>query len=454
MIRNNKHQEIQQHEVFTLKSLDHKSNKKLLFLNRFQLKFFNLSPGDNVFLQVGTKKLSVEVAIQGVDSSITTLYITKDILKHLSFYQKEPLLLVFNTNRIIILGPTIGLTITKKTWDNIEKSDVVKKRARLALDKGILFYCIRVNSINWVDNLVEAYSLNPINNMWVKKIIAIPQVIHDRGSSPGPDTVKSYTHRGKAGNIYWINTTRTFGKWETYQVLSSISETNKYLPETTLFTIEKLEEYLKKYKYCYVKDNYGRSGRKVFRVERLGDNYLCKTGGSKVKTWQLIDLENLAHFLYKTIGENLILQQRIFLAQIDGSPFDMRVLVQKNKNNNWVITALNYRIAKPGAIVTNFAAGAKDVFTMPGEALLHSSLSWNRLEEIALRTVNAMELSFGSLGEVGLDVALDMKGKLWLIEANSRPSSIAYREASTEACKLIFGLPLDYAIYLVRKNFI
>jgi glutathione synthase/RimK-type ligase-like ATP-grasp enzyme len=437
--------------LFTLEVLPHGSSKKQLLLNNHQLEMFSLTPGQTLTLQVGVTESVVEVAIQMIHSSPTTLYLSRAAFKDFPYYQGEPLRQVFLSNRKLVLGPTLGLTVSKNSWENIDKSDAIAKIALLALEKGMLFYCFRLNSVDWDNNLVEAYCFNKINYQWVKKTLPVPQVIHDRGSYPGPKTVQGYPNRGKVHNIQWINTTRTFGKWETFQALRFFRETTEYLPETTLLTLSKLTEFLKKYQHCFIKSNYGRSGRQVFRIEKAGKYYLCKTGGSAVKSWKFTNLEKLCTFLHKNLGENLILQQGILLAQIGDSPFDMRMLVQKNASTDWIISALNFRIAKPGAITTNFAAGARDVFIAPGEDLLHAGLSWETLEHFALQTVCAMETFFGSLGEIGLDVGLDRQGKLWLIEANSRPSSIAYRKANSEVCKQIFGLPLDYASSLIRR---
>jgi len=439
--------------LYTLKILPQELSKKQLFLNDYQLDMLDLTPEQKLTLYVGFNLVAVEVAKQIIHSAATTLYLSESAFLDLNYYQGEPLSLVFSANNKLVLGPTLGLTVTKNTFNNINKSETIKKRAYLALEKGILLSCFRLKNIDWEDNSVDAYCLNPISYTWVKKTIPVPQVLYDRGSYPGPNTVIGYKQYGKVNKIQWVNSTRTFGKLETFEALRVIKETAEYMPETTLLTLSNLEKFLEQYKYCFIKHNYGRNGRQVFRVEMTGKHYLCKTGGRVVKSCKFKKIESLYSFLRKTLGKDVILQQGIFLTKIADSPFDMRVLVQKNNDNEWIITAVNFRIAKPGAIVTNFAAGARDAFVNPGEALLHSGLSWKLLTDFTLKVAYAMETALGSLGEIGLDVALDLEGKLWLIEANSRPSGIAYRKAPVEACSQIFGLPLDYAIYLVRDMF-
>jgi hypothetical protein len=437
---------------FTLKDLNQKSYKKKLFLNDYQQQLFNMTDGSIITLQVGVTKIIVEVATQTIHSSRTTLYFSTEAFSELLFYQGESLRVAYLSGKKLYLGPSLGITLPKNLGRKyINNNAALKKRAVLALEKGMFFYCFHLNRTDWNNNLVKAYRYNSTNNVWEKKMIPVPQVIDDRGSYPGPKTVKSYTSLGKVYPIQWINTTRTFGKWETYQALMFFEETTKYVPETSPLTLLKIEQFLQKYKYVYIKHNYGRNGTKVFRIEKTGNYYLCKKGGSVVKSWCFTMLEHLYSFIVSTLGDNVIIQQGITLATIDDSPFDMRILVQKNTYSEWDISALNFRIAAPGAIVTNFAAGARDVCLSPGEALLHARLSWESLRAFILRTVYAMETYFGNLGEIGLDVGLDKDGNLWLIEANSRPSSIAYREVTTEASNRIFGLPLEHACSLVKQ---
>ncbi|KAB3537311.1 YheC/YheD family protein [Alkaliphilus pronyensis] len=417
-------------KLYKLKAFKGSNQKRKLYLNIFQLELLGLKASSKIIIQVASEKWRVEIIQEPSNQSNNTLLVSKDILKEMPYYQGEALRLVKNTSKGIVLGPSIGLTISNKSWKSIHASESIKKRAKFALEKGILFSCFSLKSVDWSNNRVEAYCLSPLDYKRMKRVIPVPQIIHDRGSLPKAKGPKGYRSRGKVKNIAWINSTLTFGKWETYKALCISNETSIYLPETALFSTCKLGEYLQKYKYCYIKHNIGRRGKRVYRVEKREDCYLCKTGGSEVKIWRFNSLTEISRFLKTAVGDDLILQQGILLAEIEDSPFDMRVLVQKNGNNMWVITGVNYRIAKPGAIITNFAAGARDIFSEVGEALPHEDLNWSILSNMCLAIVNKMESSFGALGEVGLDIALDKKGKLWLIEANSRPSSIAYRNAS------------------------
>lgn len=72
------------------------------------------------------------------------------------------------------------------------------------------------------------------------------------------------------------------------------------------------------------------------------------------------------------------MQKGIQLAKTKGRPFDIRVMVQKTNQGKWVSTGLFTKIGRPGKVATNYNQG-------------------------------------------GLDVALDSKGKPWILEVNTRP---------------------------------
>lgn len=289
---------------------------------------------------------------------------------------------------------------------------------------------------------------------WEKAVLPVPHVIDDHGTLPGPLAVESHPHKAGAHVLQWLNHTRTLGKLETAKALSYFTETAKMIPDTDRLTKGSLASFLDRYRYCYVKHNFGRCGRKVFRVEKEGNRYVLKSGGSKVSTAKFESLRFLLQHVKKVLGDNVIIQQGIELAKYGKFPFDMRILMQKNARQRWVMTALNMRIGKPGAIVTNFAAGAKDMIFFPGQPLPHPGLDWQELELFSQKVVVALESFFGRLGQVGLDVALDKNNRLWLLEANSRPSSMAYRmlKGDRDSAR-VFGNILDYAESLVQSLF-
>ncbi len=434
--------------------------QKCLYLNKNQLEAFDLKPGKKLTLKVVFTELEVEVAEQKLNSSPSNLYLSPSAFSEVTQYNGQPLSLVSYSSNSLVLGPTLGMTVSPHFQRNRESSYEMMKTALLAFEKGIFFYSFSLDDINWSKKLVEARIFDPLRYKWVGKTLPLPQVLYNLATYPS-DPVKRLKDKeanrklDKNYDIQSINAARYFGKWQTYLAVSFFGEMRNYLPETTLLTPLKLREYLNKYKYCFIKSNYGSRGVEVMRVEKKIFSHTCKTGGAKIEEWIFPNIIMLYNFLRSKLGAQAVLQQGIELARINDRQFDMRVLAQKNINAEWVISAVNLRIAPAGGIVTNYSAGATEVLVTPDDKFPCPCITWELLQDFTIKVLYALEASWGILGEVGLDVALDVEGKLWLIEANSKPDTKGYRDLTIEeVCEQVYGLPLDYAKYLTKRMYI
>ncbi len=447
-------------ELFDLKLMAEASRHNYLYLDNRQLALLGYKPGQKLSLQAGFTKLAVEVTEIKHNASLTTLHLSEKAFAELAYYHGEQLWLVLLCRNKMVLGPTMAISVSASTWKNIDKVYAIKKRALLALEKGIFFYCFHLSKVDLGKNLLEAYYLDPHNHKWIKAFLPFPQVLYHRSSFPFP----YYARQTNPNNVYYklwanpqiqkINSTYGFDKWSVYQALTNFGETANFQPETMLLSRAALKQFLNKYSFCYVKNIYGRGGKQVFQVKKDGRTYSCKAGGNKLSQWDFEDLDELMLYLRQKLGDNLILQEGITLARIDGRPFDIRVLVQKNMDAKWVITALSFRVAAAEAIVTNVAAGAVEIALAPGDNPLGCGLSLAALQNFSFKTLTALEAFYGNMGEVGLDLGLDKNGTPWLFEANSQPSSRGYKEAApAELCDQIFGLSLDYGRYLAKRLF-
>ncbi|ACB85152.1 YheC/YheD family protein [Natranaerobius thermophilus] len=448
-------------KLYRLEIMGQKSTEKILYLNNFQLDSFGLNDGQKLFLKIGFTSQKVKVSKQNIDSDNTKLYLSPEAYNGLWHYKGESMSLTFSSNSKLIFGPTIGITVSWNTWRKIDKIYAIKKRAILALEKGLFFYCFHYNKIDLENNLVKAYILNPKTYQWKKKYLPYPQVLYHRSTFPfkkdfeDTNSDNVYNRIWLNQNIEKINNTIYFDKWNVYKALAKSEDAVEFQPPSQLLTKSTLKQFIDRYSRCYVKNIYGRGGRQVLKVEKSKSDFICSTGGKKIRNWRFTNLENLYEFLQDQLGKDLIIQKGISLARLNDNPFDIRVLVQKNIEGNWVISALSFRVADKNAVITNCAAGAKEICVPPGENPLGSGLSLKSLENFTNKTLSALEKYYGPLGELGLDIGLDTNGKIWLIEANSQPSSRGYREAaSKEVLRDIFGLPLDYAKYLIKKQYI
>lgn len=456
-----------QDDIYSLKvmSQEWKSFQKdgfqsrLLYLNPQQMENFKLMPGQIITLQVGFSIVKVMLRSQDVDLNLNNIYLSKKTFSDLPYYKGEGVNLIMASDRQLVLQATVGMTISSGTWKHIDEIYEMKKTALLALEKGIFFYCFCPDRIDWDKKEVKACFLNPWEKSWEFKYLPFPQVLYDMATFPfdwkkrarAKESIRMFR---KDHDLQLINSTRYFGKWQTNEALSFFAETKKNVPETSVLSHSNLIQYLDTFEFIFVKSNYGSFGEEVLRVERKGESYLCRTGGSVVREWVFNSDTELYQFLVEKLSANAIVQRGITLAKLHDQIFDMRVLCQKNKVGQWDITALNFRIAPVGGIVTNYSAGAKEILVVPGEKMPYEFLSWENVTFFTKRILLALEASFGLMGEIGLDVGVDIQGDLWLIEANSKPNTLGYQElTSKEVCTQVYGHPLDYAQFLVKRMY-
>jgi hypothetical protein len=125
-------------------------------------------------------------------------------------------------------------------------------------------------------------------------------------------------------------------------------------------------------------------------------------------------------------GKSYIVQQGITLEKTKGNPFDLRVMVQKPNKDQWIPSAIFSKIGKPGKVVTNYHQGGK-IGTLQS-TLQGAGYSPNRIKETETR-LKQLGLDVGhcfdthkrNFRELGLDVALDTTGRIWIFEVKYSP---------------------------------
>lgn len=444
---------------YMLKAFLDSNDEKLIYLNDQQLKAFKVHPGHRFFLKVGPSQFSVEVRKQTFDSNSNTMYLSNKAFNDLTHYHGESLCLLFTSPTNLVLGPMVGMSVSDNTITRINELYEMQKLAQLALEKGVFFYCFRLDRIDWDNQSVEAFYFNPQSNAWESKPLPFPEVLYDMATYPFDLEKRQMAKEANKllrliPDLQPINAKRYFGKWETYTAVTFFDQGKNCVPFTEQFDPLTLKNFLTQYEFCFVKSNFGSYGKEVFRVEKKDEQFSCSTGGENVETWSFDNEDSLYSFLTEQLGDNCVIQKGVNLNKLNNLIFDMRVLAQKNLYGKWEISTINFRIAPEGAVVTNFAAGAHEIVVAPEDELPHPLLSWQKIRDFSYDMLLALEATFGTLGEVGLDVALDEDGKLWLLEANSKPNTIGYNQVTTEeVLSQVHGLPLDYAKHMIIRMY-
>ncbi len=196
----------------------------------------------------------------------------------------------------------------------------------------------------------------------------------------------------------------------------------RHVPKTVWYNSQNLKRMLDGYGSIYVKANKGWQGNWVIRIKKLSTYEYELADNEVAKLIHPADLETELEAMMDK--KTYIIQQGIDLATYKGCPFDIRMVMQK-PYDTWELTLTAAKVAsREDAVVTNVSKGAKDY------PLNDIILEYDQKQDPMATLKELINLSHqisGILGSslpfriIGLDMALDKEGKVWFIEANTRP---------------------------------
>lgn len=221
-----------------------------------------------------------------------------------------------------------------------------------------------------------------------------------------------------------FRSTSVKSKWIKTMWLLKNKNLRGYVPHTKLFTGKNLLRMLDTHSTVFFKPTGGTGGARIIRIKRKARGFesqynRVKTANASIK----VLYRRLKRFSKR---DSFLLQQGINLAKTNGRPFDIRVMVQKDNSGKWVCTAMFMKIGRPGKVATNYHQGG-DVGLF-GQTLARAGYDKNRIKQTR-RKLRNLGISVGKhfdrqvrgMRELGLDVALDDKGRIWILEVNTRP---------------------------------
>ncbi|WP_026559212.1 YheC/YheD family protein [Bacillus sp. J37] len=243
-------------------------------------------------------------------------------------------------------------------------------------------------------------------------------------------------------------------KFHKHQIFMKDTYLRNYLPETMLLTKENLLNMQNKYKKFVIKPSIGSLGKGIIIVSEVGREKYELFILNRIKN--IVGQSNLYTFLkgQETHSIQSIVQKYIPLATYTSRSIDFRYIVQRT-DTEWVVTGKYAKVAKDGYAVTNFEYGSS-ILTVE-EALMNTNINHLNLDEL-LETLEIVTLSisnclytyFPSIKIWGCDIGIDIKGNIWIIEANSAPQTKGFLEI--EALKPMYNTIESYKRKYKRKT--
>ncbi|MGN7470795.1 YheC/YheD family endospore coat-associated protein [Brevibacillus sp. SAFN-007a] len=367
------------------------------------------------------------------------------------------------------IGPAIGIVTTGIRRDPRQpigqRTSFFYKLLQAQEGKGVFYYIFSPHDVDWSNNTVSAWFLRKGKTggyYWKKIVTAMPDVVYDRipsRSAEKHEAVREFKYKlASYPNMPMFNQ-GFFNKWGVHQLLYPNPEVNEHIPETyTSPSLATVRNLLRKYPIVYLKPKNGSLGYGIVKVVKQSDGSYTASyhnGSGNVKR-QFSKLSSLYQHVFRSrrVGSYLA-QQGIPLKTFHGRPFDFRVHLHKNQQNEWVVSCTAAKVAGSGSVTTHVRTGGT---VIPGDELLHhlygkqKALMSERISEASIRLATAIEQAKGiDLGELGLDMGIDVHGHVWMFEANSKPGRSIFkharlRQADQESRKLL----VDYSCYLAN----
>ena len=231
------------------------------------------------------------------------------------------------------------------------------------------------------------------------------------------------------------------GKWKQSCLLQQNSLTSESIPETSLYSVDNLLDYISRYEEVYVKHDSSGQGRAIFKVNRNNEGLYCLNGftiqGVKINRCvpTIEDLHQVFHPFVKfgRLSGNYIIQEYVQSVTFNQQPFCIRVHIQ-NLNGNWIIGGIYGKTGKPGARENGIVNARRGAQVMSIEELLmvHCMMDEQKkndvirsLEEMAFLAADVIA-SYYPCREYGIDFGLIGDRKPVIFEVNSTPGIGAF----------------------------
>lgn len=349
-----------------------------------------------------------------------------------------------SNNDHVIEKPIVGVLVGNNYINKILKRQNLPRANRYqaaSQSSGVFFYFFSLKDINVKNKTVEGVYFNIKNKLWEKKQFPYPRYIYKKVSGSKNNSIfyKRFKKELEENSIQSLNYIEGFNKWEVYQNLSKDKNFNEYLPQTIIYNNPSdIENMFKKSDRLYLKACLGGRGRQVVRITKLpSGSYEFSHFNKELYIQKFQNLNRLINKINRFFGDRkFIIQEAIDLITI---------------NRKIEIVAIPVRVSKENSPITTHAQS----FTF--DYFFKKILKYKEKEIIELKTrlnhflitaYNSIEKVYGPICEIGIDVGLDKKGRLWFIECNSRSLKVSFFKAYDDATiAKSFSNIFEYAIY-------
>jgi hypothetical protein len=436
-------------------------SEDVLMLAESAIKQLKLPVQQQLMLQFGSFRQSVTVVPV---SRYQGLRISYALARKMGIESGTPLRLQYRSgSRVLALGPLIGVLVSRDYPDQPDKpfgaiTMFCRELTAACRNQGAFVYFFTPSTIHTTYRNVEGWVYT---TRWHRVSVPAPDVVNNRLTTrklENKPVVQQFLQDIKQRYSASVFNEKFLDKSEVFDALRHDSSVQRYLPESHLLrSYTMLKSMCSRYPVVFLKPVRGSLGKGIIRLNRTGGDgwqasFTTSAGTRKTAYPSLLKFFSAISGKMKTV--RYLVQQGLTLIDSGGRPIDFRALVQKNASGKWTVTSIVGRTAGNQHYVSNLARGgtlgtvresvAKS--NLPGS---HRGDASSRLSKAALDIARSVDTYIPAhFGELGIDLAMDTGGRIWLLEVNSKPSKNDNTPLNEGKIRPSVRIMIQYARYL------
>nr|WP_263328431.1 YheC/YheD family protein [Neobacillus sp. Marseille-Q6967] len=307
---------------------------------------------------------------------------------------------------------------------------------------------------------VKGKKFNTETEQWDDGLYPLPEILYDR-CFYGDD------HHSKKciPIVSWLKSRSDiaflgYGLPNKLDLYHALNETilAPYLPPSQLVdhTAAVIKE-LNKQKKLIIKPINGSQGYGIYCIKKNHHNVHVKTEKNKKIISRIFpNEEKLIKWLNTLLTHrSYLLQPYLKLTNTDLQPFDIRILLQKNENGQWVERGRGIRTGNTGGILSNLSAGAIVMPFKEWSAKLPAGkkeMICNELDFVLSKLPLELEKKLSPLFEIGIDIGIAENGAIWILDINSKPGRKVLFQTHPDLKEVLYQAPLRYGKYIAENG--
>lgn len=360
--------------------------------------------------------------------------------------------------RPVVAVLTVGDPVCLFRGNKANFKDIMKT----GKDLDFPVYVVTTRDLKLSSKRIRGYHFDTDDKAWSKHWFPLPDVIYNR--IPHREDERKRNVRQKINeciehkSIYIYNP-YFFNKRKLFEWLKRNRSTRALVPDTKrLLDPKKLSTMLQTYERLYLKPESGKAGKGIMLLQYDPEHekpFRLTIQGQKYRhiVYRTAKLSALWKRIKKEMNNTpYIMQEGIQLTTYRDRNFDLRVLVQKTGKGAWMVTGVGARLAGLKRITTHVPQGGSiespEKLLTPSFGGEMTTVILNRLKSNAVLIAKQIEKASGHmLGEMSMDLGIDIEGNMWFFEANSKPMKFDEPQIRKKSLERIF----QYSQHLVNQ---